>query len=389
MPLDITVNVSPTGGSVATLSALGYAADRIDVTTDVAAGTIYYLLHNSVTPLSGAAIKSAVVGLTAVGGGTLDPLDVDIQPVDWEAVTPATYWINMVQETSGGFSNVVFLETTVIAASFDPASLPGAEIVVDISDITTLWQANNGTTQVTASGQTVGSVTNRGSLGGLFLNTGGTDEPLYQDVGGRKYLNFDGINDYLRLDQGGGAAFDLSGGFYLWVLAYDDGTNPGSPRRAFLSYTSAGTNSYNQANGLAMFGTDFSTNPFATMVWAGPDNAEGIAYDVLKDTRTTDLPWAVIELQAVPTAASPNVWLRVEKTGDGAPVDVDSHSTSTWPDTTTAAKLMSLGSDQNGGAGALSGFHKCSIAAVVLVTGALSSTDRDDVRAWLRARAAF
>jgi hypothetical protein len=79
----------------------------------------------------------------------------------------------------------------------------------------------------------------------------------------------------------------------------------------------------------------------------------------------------------------------VEKTGDGAPVDVDSHSTSTWPDTTTAAKIMSLGSDQNGGAGALSGFHKCSIAAVVLVTGALSSTDRDDVRAWLRARAAF
>jgi hypothetical protein len=387
MPLDITVNVSATGGA-ATLSALSYAADRIDVTTNIAAGTIYYLLHNSVTPLSGAAIKAAVIAETAVGGGTLDPLDVDIQPVDWTGVTPGTYWINMVQD-SDGLSNVVSLETTIISATFDPASLPGAAIVVDVSDMTTLWQANNGSTQITASGQTVGSVTNRGSLGGLFANTGGSDEPQYLEASGRKFLRFDGTADYLRLDQGAGPAFDLSGGFYLWVLAYDDGTNPGSPRRAFLSYTSAGANSYNNVNGLAMFGTDFSTNPFATMVWAGPDNAEGIAYDVLKDTRTTDLPWAVIELQAAPTAASPNVWLRVEKTGDGAPVDVDSHSTSTWPDTTTAAKLMSLGSDQNGGSGAVSGFHKCDIAAVVLVTGALSSTDRDSVRAWLRARAAF
>jgi len=387
MPLDITVNVSATGGSVAVLSALGYAADQIDVTTDVAAGTIYYLLHNSVTPLSGAAIKSAVIGETATGGGTLDPLDVDIQPVDWTAVTPATYWINMVQETAGGFSNVVFLETTVISASFDPASVPGAIIVVDVSDITTLWQANNGTSQVTASGQTVGSVTNRGSLGGLFANTGGSDEPTYTEAAGRKKLDFDGTADYLRLTHG--SDIDLSGGFHLWVLAYDDGTATSSPRRAFLSYTDAAGSSYNNTNGLAILGTDFSTDPYAMMIWAGPDSTAGIAYDILKDTRTTDLPWAVIELEAVPTAATPNVWLRVEKTGDGAPVDVDNHSTTVWPDATTAVRRMSLGSDQNGGGGAINGWHKCSIAAVVLVTGTISTDDKNDIRAWLRTRAAF
>jgi hypothetical protein len=95
------------------------------VDTDTASGTIYYLLHNSVTPMAAADIKSDVLDLSAVGGGTLDPLETDNQPVDWTAVTPGTYWINMVQDT-GVFSNVVSLEVTIVAAAFDPASLPGA-----------------------------------------------------------------------------------------------------------------------------------------------------------------------------------------------------------------------------------------------------------------------
>jgi hypothetical protein len=272
MPLDITVNVSATGGAVATLSALGYAADRLDVTTTLATGLLYYLLHNSVTPLSGAAIKSAVIGLTAVGGGTLDPLDVDLIPVDWTGVTPGTYWINMVHETSGGFSNVVSLEVTIIAASFDPASVPGAIIVVDPSDITTLWQANNGTSQVTASDQTVGSVTNRGSLGGLFVNTGGSDEPTYTEAAGRKKLDFDGVADYLMLTHG--SDINLSGGFWLWALMYDDGTSF-ELSKAFLAFSNSAGSANNNSHGLQFMGTPFSGDNVAVRVTAGLANLNG------------------------------------------------------------------------------------------------------------------
>jgi hypothetical protein len=294
----------------------------------------------------------------------------------------------MVQDT-GSLSNVVVLEATILGGAFDPATLPGAEVVVDISDITTLWQGNDGATQVTTSGQTVGSVTNRGSKGGLFINTGGTTEPVYTEAAGRKHLNFDGSNDFLTLTLASGN-FTLSGGYWLWVLAYDDGTSA-SGNRAMLSIANTATTATNSAHGLEMKVCGFSTDTFAIQVAAGPNNTGGFRSE-LTDSRTTSLPWAMLECEFVPTAASPNGWLRIEKTGDGAPVDIANYGTSGtggYPNGATLAKRMTIGASMNGTGGVLNAWGKCSIAAVVLISGALSASDRDDIRQWLRTRAAF
>jgi hypothetical protein len=343
--------------------------------------------------MTAADIKADVLDLSAVGGGTLDPLETDNQPVDWTGVTPGTYWINMVQDT-GVFSNVVSLEVTIVAAAFDPASLPGAAIVVDVSDITTLWQDAGGVTQVTASGQRVGSVTNRGSLGGLFDTSNTNQKPLYTVASGRSYLTADGSlnRERLRLDLGASPALDLSGGYFLWVLFNDTAGSPGAPRRGVFSMAAAGSNAYNQDNGFVMHNTDFSTDTCAVRIWAGQDNSAGVQTQ-LEDRRTSNMAWGIAEFECIPTASSPNTWLRVEKAADGGvPVDIGNYGTtgsSGYPDLATSVKLFNMFADNNGGSGAPNGFSSCDIAAVVLVTGALSTADRDDVRAWLRTRGAF
>jgi hypothetical protein len=369
------------GGTAPVISATPLLTDNaIDVTGDLPM-TFHYTNTASATPPSAATIKAAPDSRSLVSGAnSLTGLTQETDPGTW-------YFHYLVSNAAG--DSAVETESYVISAVFDPADLTGAEVVVDVSDITTLWQDTAGTTQVTTSGQTVGAVTNRGTLGGLFVNTGGSDEPTYTEAAGRKQLDFDGTADYLRLDRGGGAAFGVAGGFYLWILAYDDGSAFSSPNRAFAAWTAPSTNSFNQANGLSLFGTGFGVVGPAVEVRAGLDNANGIASAELQDNRTTDMPWAILEIEAVPTAASPNVWLRVEKTGDGAPVSVDTHSTTSWPDDATNVKLISLGAAMNGGSGAISAHHKCSIAAVVLVSGTLTTGERDDVRAWLRTRAAF
>lgn len=365
----------------AILSGLSYAADLLSVVTNTASGTIYYLLHNSVTPLAGPGIRTAVLDLSAVGGGTLDPLDTDDVPVDWTAVTPGTYWLQMVQESMGGFSNVLVLEVEIVSGVFDPATVAGARLVWDVSDITTLWQANDGTSQVTASGQTVGSMTNRGSLGGLFTNTGSTVEPTYTESGGLKFLVFDGVNDFLRW-AGVSGDIPLSGGFYI-VAGIEELTPTDS--KGFISVAPAAGAGYNDANGFMV--DSINTGFSAVTCYGGLDNSAGI---VMSDTTATSLARAVVEVEVTAATGATNAWLRVRKSGDGDVVErgTDAADVGTFPsNSSNITSQMVLGSRLDAGSPTL--FANCRIYCGVMVTGSISSDDRADCRAWVASRLGF
>jgi predicted TIM-barrel fold metal-dependent hydrolase len=99
-----------------------------------------------------------------------------------------------------------------------------------------------------------------------------------------------------------------------------------------------------------------------------------------------------MEFECVPTAVDPNYWMRIEQAADGGvPVAIGSGGTTGtgFPDQATAAKQFVLGCNLANTGGTRTGFHKSSIAAVVLVTGTLSTADRDNIRAWCRTRAGF
>jgi hypothetical protein len=380
--MNIRMGLSRRGTSTpptaATLSGLAYAADLISVTTDTASGTIYYLLHNSVTPLSGSAIKSAVIGLTAVGGGTLDPLETANQPVDWTLITPGTYWINMVQESAGGFSNVVFLEVTIIAAVYDPAA--DAELVWDVAEISTLFQDTAAATPVTTTGQSVGRMNNRGTLGGDFRNTGATDRPVYTESGALRYLQFDGSNDFIRW-LGTNGDIDLTGGFYL-VFGMSETTTISD--RSFLSAASTTGDAINNNSGFVMYSSDNTTN--ATAYIGGLLNSNG--HEIV-DTGGGQLPLTVNEVEVTPATGSANATLRVRRVGDGDVVDkgTDTANSGQFPNVATAVAQLCLGSGISGGSPAT--FTNIRIYCGILKFGAVTSGMRADMRAWVAGKIGF
>lgn len=77
---------------------------------------------------------------------------------------------------------------------FSPTSL-SPTLWLDPSDITTLFTDTAGTTQVTAHGDVVARINNKGSAGGFFSQSTSAARPIYQDVGGLKYLLFDNTDD--------------------------------------------------------------------------------------------------------------------------------------------------------------------------------------------------
>ena len=82
-------------------------------------------------------------------------------------------------------------------SGFTPASL-SPNVWYDPSDLSTLFQDTAGTTPVTAAGQSVARITDKSGNGLHLTQATGTKCPLYQvDGGGRPYLLFDGVDDYL------------------------------------------------------------------------------------------------------------------------------------------------------------------------------------------------
>lgn len=84
---------------------------------------------------------------------------------------------------------------------FSPAILFAANepgLWLDPSDLTTLFQDAAGTTPVTTPGQPVGCILDKSGRGNHATQSTAASRPTYQvDAGGRGYLSFDGVDDFL------------------------------------------------------------------------------------------------------------------------------------------------------------------------------------------------
>ena len=69
----------------------------------------------------------------------------------------------------------------------------------DFSDRATLFQDAARTVPVTASGQTVGGVTDKSGRGNHLSQATAGARPLYTEAGGGRYLVFDGVDDHFTL----------------------------------------------------------------------------------------------------------------------------------------------------------------------------------------------
>lgn len=133
----------------------------------------------------------------------------------------------------------------------------------DPSDLSTLFQDAAGTTPVTTVGQPVGLMRDKSGRGNHASQATTTARPLLQqDAGGRYYLSFDGVDDYLLAPIAGGfAALSM-------CAAYQFAAVKGGDICALADRASATTN---RALGLTVYGgTSF---PKATNVRVGSTGA--------------------------------------------------------------------------------------------------------------------
>lgn len=88
-------------------------------------------------------------------------------------------------------------------SSFDPST---ALVWLDPSDLTSMWTDTARTTPVSADGQAVASILNKGTAGGYFEQATAGKQPLYKTAGGLHWLLTDGIDDDLSVSSRFGLA---------------------------------------------------------------------------------------------------------------------------------------------------------------------------------------
>lgn len=166
--------------------------------------------------------------------------------------------------------------SALVDGAFNPASLfasgePGAWY--DPSNFATMWQDNARTTPVTAVGQPVGAINDLSGRGNHATQSTTTSRPiLQQDGGGRYYLAFDGVDDFMvtgSIDFTATAQMTVFAG----VLKADDTTTRVVVE---LSPSTASNNGsfYLSAPNLASPNNFFTMRPNGTT----PSSASSIAY---------------------------------------------------------------------------------------------------------------
>ena len=363
------------GGAVASapvISDLVYSSgtNTVSLTSTVGSGTVYYILHGVVTPQTGAAIKAAPFGTINVTSGVV----ADVE--DWAAQPNGTYYLQAVQETAGGFSNVLVLEVTILNTTiYDLAAY-----LVEPTNLGSLWQDTAGTVAITGTGQSVARADNLGTAGGNFVNTGATDRPVLTVAGGLNYLQFDGTNDYLKwLGTNGDIA--LSGGYYIIAVMEEATANS---LKGFLSIAGTATSGYNHSSGVQIDSNLNSTN--AVYAHLGTDNTSGLQ---LFDASAATLAKAIVEIEVIPATGAVNGWLRVRRVADGDLVQMgtDTALSGTHPNTATAAGQIVMGSRIV--TGAPSNFANIRHYGFALIEGLVDADQKALARAWAVEKAGF
>jgi len=377
----------PSNGTPAVISGLAWSVgdSRFSLSTNTGLGTILYVLAETDTPLEGNAFRPAIEGATLPGG----VLANDYGTQDFVVTTPAagTYYLQVVHEILGLdeitplYSNVLVDGPHTVPA-FDPASLAGARIVIDVSDMGTLWKNTDGTGAVTASGDPVGSVTNRGSLGGLFINAGGTTMPTYTESGGLKYLQFDGSADYLQMIHG--SDVNLSGGYSIFLVAEEATANAS---RGFAAFAGNNISAFNSIHG--MFISTSTNTANAVSFRGGRNDGDGIG---MTDTTRNPLGLGIVEIVTVPGTTDSGS-LRTRYSDDSDLVERATATTTSsslrHPTAATAVRNFALGCTLQGTSPFRAEFGNVRILAYVLVAGALTAGERTNLRNWCAARAGF
>jgi hypothetical protein len=85
----------------------------------------------------------------------------------------------------------------VTTAAFDPSSVT-PDLWLDPSDLTKQFQLSGGTTAVTADGDPVGYIGDKGASASNFTQATSGKRPLYKTDGTLSWLLFDGVDDFLE-----------------------------------------------------------------------------------------------------------------------------------------------------------------------------------------------
>lgn len=86
----------------------------------------------------------------------------------------------------------------------------------DPYDMTTLFQDSAGTIPVTASGQVVGRILDKSGRGNHATQPLAASKPIFRDVGGLRYLEFDGADDFISV---AGIDFTATDAITIWCGA--------------------------------------------------------------------------------------------------------------------------------------------------------------------------
>lgn len=108
-------------------------------------------------------------------------------------------YVVQVRATSTGSGRTTNQTITVTVDDVAEFSLSSFKLFLDPSDITTMWEERTGasaTTQSSVDG-VVGTMLNKGTVGGYFTAAADTRRPILRQTGALFYLEFDGVDDYL------------------------------------------------------------------------------------------------------------------------------------------------------------------------------------------------
>lgn len=112
---------------------------------------------------------------------------------------------------------------------FDPKRIAGLSAWYDFSDVSTLFQASNGTTAVAADGDPIGYIKDKSGNGNhLSQAVNNANRPTYKIVGGRGLGRFDGSNDSLF---SGTHTVTAQAPLTVYTVASADATNPAGTSR--------------------------------------------------------------------------------------------------------------------------------------------------------------
>lgn len=162
-----------------------------------------------------------------------------------------------------GFNNWSSMNTVVL---WTPLAL-SPDGWWDVSNIGTLWQDTAGTVPVTADGDTVKRVDDLSGNGKHWIQGTTSQAPIYRANSGLPYLEFDGVDDHLYVDDPAAFNFGASD-FAIWLAMRRD--SAAGYRLAFAKTDNATGDNWRSfitsSLTLSLFrGTDAQSSSFSTL----------------------------------------------------------------------------------------------------------------------------